>query len=142
MRSFLQFTETEKVRFIGPEDSSGAKEWLGKFRYMEDIPAGSYKNQVNDGPVTSMNTAVGIAVNKNLSEDVVYRMTKAFWDNIDKVTSTAPWAKALDVKYAAKPQGLITMHPVQRALQRNRRYVKTGTLPFLYGAKMFFAQGG
>ena len=108
---FLQFTETEKVRFIGPEDSSGAKEWLGKFRYMEDIPAGSYKNQVNDGPVTSMNTAVGIAVNKNLSEDVVYRMTKAFWDNIDKVTSTAPWAKALDVKYAAKPQGLITMHP-------------------------------
>ena len=46
------------------------KEWLGKFRYMEDIPAGSYKNQVN--AVTSMNTAVGIAVNKNLSEDVVY----------------------------------------------------------------------
>jgi len=108
---FLQFTETEAVRFIGPEDASGAAEWLGKFRYMEDIPAGSYKNQANDGPVTSMNTAVGIAVNSNLSEDLVYRMTKAFWDNIDKVTSTAPWAKALDVKYAAQPQGLITIHP-------------------------------
>jgi len=108
---FLQFTETESVRFLGPEDTSGAKEWLGKFRYLDDIPAGSYKNQVNDGPVTSLNTAVGIAVNANLSEDVVYRMTKAFWDNLDKVTSTAPWAKALDVKYAARQQGMITMHP-------------------------------
>ena len=38
-------------------------------------------------------------------------MTKAFWDNIDKVTSDAPWAKALDVKYAARQQGMITMHP-------------------------------
>lgn len=108
---FLQFTETESVRFLGPEDTSGAKEWLGKFRYLDDIPAGSYKNQVNDGPVTSLNTAVGIAVNANVSEDVVYRMTKAFWDNLDKVTSTAPWAKALDVKYAARQQGMITMHP-------------------------------
>lgn len=108
---FLQFTETESIRFLGPDDTSGAKEWLGKFRYLDDIPAGSYKNQVNDGPVTSLNTAVGIAVNADLSEDVVYRMTKAFWDNLDKVTSTAPWAKALDVKYAARQQGMITMHP-------------------------------
>jgi len=108
---FLQFTETESVRFLEPEDTSGAREWLGKFRYLDDIPAGSYKNQVNDGPVTSLNTAVGIAVNANVSEDVVYRMTKAFWDNLDKVTSTAPWAKALDVKYAARQQGMITMHP-------------------------------
>ena len=108
---FLQFTETESVRFLGPEDTSGAKEWLGKFRYMDDIAAGSYKNQVNEGPVTSMNTAVGIGVNADVSEDLVYRMTKAFWDNIDKVTSDAPWAKALDVKYAARQQGMITMHP-------------------------------
>lgn len=108
---FLQFTETESIRFLGPDDTSGAKEWLGKFRYLDDIPAGSYKNQVNDGPVTSLNTAVGIAVNADLSEDVVYRMTKAFWDNLDKVTSTAPWARALDVKYAARQQGMITMHP-------------------------------
>lgn len=108
---FLQFTETETVRFLGPEDTSGAKDWLGPFRYMDDIAAGVYENQVNEGSVTSMNTAVGIAVNKNVSEDVVYRMTKAFWDNIDKVTSTAPWAKALDVKYAARQQGKITLHP-------------------------------
>ena len=58
-----------------------------------------------------MNTAVGIGVNANLSDDLVYRMTEAFWENLDQVTSTAPWAKALDVKYAAQQQGMITMHP-------------------------------
>ena len=108
---FLQFTETESVRFLGPEDASGAKEWLGKFRYMEDIQPNSYKNQLNESAVTSMNTAVGIAVNANVSEELVYRMTKAFWDNIDKVTSSAPWAKALEINYAARPQGLIKLHP-------------------------------
>ena len=108
---FLQFTETESVRFLAPEDTSGAKDWLGPFRYMDDIQAGSYKNQVNETAVTSMNTAVGIGVNAGLSEDLVYRMTKAFWDNIDKVTSTAPWAKALDVEYAARQQGKIQLHP-------------------------------
>jgi TRAP transporter TAXI family solute receptor len=108
---FLQFTETESIRFLGPEDTSGATKFLGKFRYMDDIAAGAYKNQVNEGPVTSMNTAVGIGVNANLSDDLVYRMTEAFWENLDQVTSTAPWAKALDVKYAAQQQGMITMHP-------------------------------
>ena len=108
---FLQFTETEAVRFIEPEDASGSKEWLGAFRYLDEIPAGSYKNQMNEKAVTSMNTAVGIGVNANLSEELVYNMTKAFWDNIDKVTSTAPWASALDVNYAAAQQGKIQLHP-------------------------------
>jgi len=108
---FLQITETQTIRFLGPEDTSGSTKFLGKFRYLEDIAPNSYKNQLNKGPVTSLNTAVGIAVNSDVSDDVVYRMTRAFWENIDKVTSTAPWAKALDVEYAARPQGLITIHP-------------------------------
>jgi hypothetical protein len=110
---FLQITETESIRFVGPEDHTGegVDKWLGKFRYRDAIPAGVYANQANDGEVISLNTAVGIAVNAGVSEDTVYAITKAFWDNIDQVTSDAPWAKSLSLEYAATGQGGITYHP-------------------------------
>ena len=110
---FIQFTETEEVRFLGPESTEGeaVAKFLGQWRYIEEIPAGSYEGQVNEGPVESMNTAVGIAVRADIDDDTVYRIAKAFWDNIDQVTSEAPWAKALDVGYAASKRGMIELHP-------------------------------
>ncbi|MGI9417017.1 MAG: TAXI family TRAP transporter solute-binding subunit [Geminicoccaceae bacterium] len=110
---FIQFTETEELRFIGPEDDSGAAvdEWLGKFRYRDDVQPGLYEEQQNDSAVVSFNTAVGIAVRADLDEEIVYQVTKAFWDNIDQVTSEAPWAKALDIAFAASERGLIQLHP-------------------------------
>ena len=110
---FIQFTETEDIRFLGAEDTSGAAvdKYLGKHRFRDDIPAGQYKGQKNEGPVTSVNTSVGIAVRGDLDEETVYKITKAFWDNIDKVTSEAPWAKALDIKFAATQRGMMKLHP-------------------------------
>ena len=58
-----------------------------------------------------MNTAVGTGVNTNLPDHRVCPMTRPFRQNLDQVTSTAQWAQALDVKYAAQQQGMITMHP-------------------------------
>ena len=108
---FLQITETEDIRFVGPEDASGSAEWLGPFRFLYDLEAGMYERQQNDAPVTTFNTAVGIAVNSDVSEETVYQMTKAFWENLDKVTATAPWAASLDVAFAAGGQGGISYHP-------------------------------
>jgi len=110
---FLQITETEAIRFVGPENATGeaVDKYLGKFRYLDAIPANSYANQANDSEVMSMNTAVGIAINANISEETVYNVTSAFWNNIDQVTSDAPWANALSLEYAATPQGGITFHP-------------------------------
>lgn len=110
---FIQFTETENVRFIGPESHEGeaVDKFLGKFRYRDEIPAGMYKGQKNDGPVMSMNVPVGIGVRGDLDEETVYKITKAFWDNLDQVTSDAPWAKVLDVSYAVKNVGGLTIHP-------------------------------
>ncbi len=110
---FIQFTETEAIRFIGPEDDSGeaVDEWLGKFRYREEIQPGLYEEQTNDSAVVSFNTAVGIGVRADLNEETVYQVTKAFWDNIEQVSSEAPWAKALDVNFAASERGLIQLHP-------------------------------
>ena len=110
---FIQFTETEDIRFLGPEshDGEAVDKFLGKFRYRDEIPAGMYSGQKNDGPVMSMNVAVGIGVRADLDEDTVYRITKAFWDNVGQITSTAPWAKALDVSYAVTNIGAMTIHP-------------------------------
>ncbi|MEP3275915.1 MAG: TAXI family TRAP transporter solute-binding subunit [Stappiaceae bacterium] len=110
---FIQFTETEELRFIGPEDAEGeaVEKWLGKWRYRADVPANIYDGQKNDGPVTSFDTAVGIGIRADLDEETVYKITKAFWDNIDQVTSDAPWAKALNLEFAASKRGLMELHP-------------------------------
>ena len=110
---FIQFTETEDVRFLGPESDQGeaVEKYLGKWRYRAEVPAGLYASQKNEAAVTSFDTAVGIAVRGDLDEETVYQLTKTFWDNIDQVTSDAPWAKALDIKFAASKRGLMELHP-------------------------------
>lgn len=110
---FIQFTETEDLRFIGPESDAGeaVDAWLGDWRYRADVPAGAYGGQKNDAPVQSFDTAVGIGVRADLDEETVYQVTKAFWDNIDSVTSEAPWAQALNLEFAASKRGLMELHP-------------------------------
>lgn len=110
---FIQFTETENLRFIGPESDEGEQvdTWLGKWRYRAEVPAGMYDGQTNEGPVMSFDTAVGIGVRADLDDETVYKITKTFWDNLEQVTSEAPWAKALDVKFAASKRGLMELHP-------------------------------
>ena len=110
---FIQFTETEKVRFLGPEshEGEGVTKFLGKFRFRAPVEAGLYEGQTNTETVMSFDTAVGVGVRADLDEETVYQITKAFWDNIDQVTSEAPWAKALDVAYAPKQRGKMELHP-------------------------------
>ncbi|MEM9320583.1 MAG: TAXI family TRAP transporter solute-binding subunit [Pseudomonadota bacterium] len=110
---FIQFTETEELRFIGPEshDHAEVDEWLGEWRYRAEVPAGMYDGQTNDSAVMSFDTAVGIAVRADLDEEIVYQITRAFWDNVDGITSDAPWAEALDVEFAASQRGLMQLHP-------------------------------
>ncbi len=110
---FIQFTETEDVRFIGPESHEGeaVDKFLGKFRFRDEIPAGLYSGQKNTGPVMSMNVPVGIGIRADLDADLVYNITKTFWENVDQITSDAPWAKQLDVAFAPKNVGGLTIHP-------------------------------
>lgn len=124
-QQFLQFTETETLRFLGPDthEGEGVDKWLGKWRYRSDVPVGLYDGQVNENAVTSFDTAVGIAIRGDIDEETVYQITKAFWDNIDDVTSEAPWAKALDISFAAERRGQIDLHP-----GASRYYKEVGAL--------------
>ncbi|NPD19907.1 TAXI family TRAP transporter solute-binding subunit [Alterinioella nitratireducens] len=124
-QQFLQFSETESLRFIQPEMTEGpeVEAFLGEYSFLEEIPAGIYENQTNDGPVISHNTSVGIAISADLDEELVYQITRAFWENLDQVTSQAPWAAALDVNFAAEQRGLMQLHPGAR-----RYYEEVGAL--------------
>ena len=124
-QQFLQFSETESLRFIQPEMTEGpeVEAFLGEYSFLEEIPAGIYEKQTNDGPVISHNTSVGIAISADLDEELVYQITRAFWENLDQVTSQAPWAAALDVNFAAEQRGLMQLHPGAR-----RYYEEVGAL--------------
>lgn len=110
---FIQVTETENIRFLEPQDYKGetVTKFLGKFRFLDEIPAGMYKGQQNDSTIMSWNTAVGIGVRADLDEETVYKVTKAFWENTDRITSDAPWVKSIDINFAAKQRGKIQLHP-------------------------------
>ncbi|MCY4139687.1 MAG: TAXI family TRAP transporter solute-binding subunit [Rhodobacteraceae bacterium] len=112
-QQFILFTETEAVRFIGPEEyeTEDVTKFLGNFRFLREIPAGLYENQVNDAAVMSWDTSVGIGVRADVDEETVYQITKAFWDNIGQISSDAPWAAGLDVNYAPVQRGHIQLHP-------------------------------
>ena len=69
------------------------------------------KNMVNTEPVTTLGALVGIGVRASMPEDVVYRVTKAFWDNIGEAHARAVWMKRavnLDSALVVVPHGL---HP-------------------------------
>lgn len=110
---YIQFTETEDLRFIGPESHEGdtVDAFLGQWRYLAEVPAGLYEGQKNETAVMSFDTSVGIGVRNDLDEETVYQLAKTFWDNIEQVTSDAPWAKALSVEFAATKRGLMELHP-------------------------------
>ena len=123
-QQFLQITETEEIRFLGPQDYSGeaVTKFLGKFRELSEVPAGVYDGVVNETPVMSHDTNVGIGVRADLDEETVYQITKAFWDNLDSITSDAPWAKAISIDVAVKDLGM-PLHPGAR-----RYYEEVGAL--------------
>lgn len=110
---FIQFTETEEVRFLGPESHEGdaVTKYLGPFRFREAIPSGLYDGQMNADEVMSFNAMVGIGVRADLDEDLVYQVTKTFWENLGQITSDAPWTAALDVAFSASNPGRMTIHP-------------------------------
>lgn len=62
------------------------------------IPAGTYKGQIGDQDVTVGAATMILVANKGLNDDLVYRMTKAFWDNLAEVHTTVHTLKSVDKK--------------------------------------------
>ncbi|MFJ7668686.1 TAXI family TRAP transporter solute-binding subunit [Lysinibacillus sp. NPDC097195] len=75
---------TTKVNIIGV-DAGKADELIAKYPYYakDTVPAGTYGIAKDTETVSVL---AMLAVNKDLSEDIVYQMTKAIYDNTDKIS--------------------------------------------------------
>lgn len=77
-----------QIRILGvPKNVVGGEGWekaltAGALEQTE-IPAGTYKGQVNgDKTLITLATSMMMAVNKDMDDDLAYKLTKAYWENL------------------------------------------------------------
>ncbi len=111
-----QFTLTKKIRFLGIPDESletpGIKKLSSRpgFR-IDQLKAGTYgENQVNTEDVNTIAVTVGISTHTKLSDDVIYNMTKAFWENVDSMKQDTPWLRNIAIETALSDLNM-PIHP-------------------------------
>jgi TRAP transporter TAXI family solute receptor len=99
--AITQLTAAKKpIRILNIEDSY-LKKILKKATYYSKVvlPAAMYGT---DEPVTTLYTSLVVVVNKDMSKDLAYRITKALFENINTIKNSHPSAKELDIKEAVK----------------------------------------
>ncbi|MBX2837206.1 MAG: TAXI family TRAP transporter solute-binding subunit [Gammaproteobacteria bacterium] len=79
-------------------DPEGYAEFLKPpHRFEVEIPPGTYSSQVdNDKSVFTTGGTFNLAVSSELSDDMVYGMTKAIWENLAEMQQTAVTLKSID----------------------------------------------
>lgn len=101
-----QIAISKKIRFIGIPDAALEKPEVkavvnrpgGVIEMIDPKIYGS--NAEATGPVRSIATIVSIATRASLSEDVVYRITKAFWEAAKESTDRYPWLRNVKLEDA------------------------------------------
>ena len=93
-----QFGLSGEFRILSiPSDmlaSEPMKALFGKAgRGMMKFDGGLYKGQLTGGEITALGFTQFIGTHAGVSEDVVYAATKAFWENLDEIQSTAFFLK-------------------------------------------------
>ena len=64
------------------------------------VEPGTYRGQVNKNPVKVLGYYLFIGTQAKVSSDVIYKVTKTFWDNIKEVHATAKYMEALNKETA------------------------------------------
>lgn len=72
------------------------------------IPANTYRGQTAD--VHSVAVQNFLVTHEGISNDIVYRVTKALWTNLDQLVAAHPAAKAIDIRHALDGMPL-PLHP-------------------------------
>ena len=110
-----QFALTGKIRLLGVPDDAWDKPSIKaalslRGRTRDSIPAHAYANQVNEEAVGTIGSWVGLGTTSEIDADIVYQMTKTFWDNIAEIHATAEWMKSINKETGLKEMNL-PLHP-------------------------------
>ncbi len=94
-----QIALNNKIRILGLDekkfDHPAWKRYISQpARRMLSIAPDTYgDNQVNTEPVLTTGAWVGVVARRDLPEELIYQMVKAFWTHIDEAHQMAKWAK-------------------------------------------------
>ena len=109
-----QLSVTNKLRFLSSDDaamtSPGMKKFLIRGRSLAKTKGGAYGERANADPVNALQAVVGVTVRRDMDEDTVYTMTKAFWEGVKKARASTPWLADITLEYAVQEGGM-TLHP-------------------------------
>ncbi|MFZ2099953.1 MAG: TAXI family TRAP transporter solute-binding subunit [Oricola sp.] len=113
-----QLALTSKLRILGPtkadveaatDDMLAPTKGLG--RSLDVIPVGIYGDGVvNTEDVYEVGSTVGVGARMDLPEDVVYAVTKAFWENLPKTQETTPFMRKVTLD-GLKTSTNMPLHP-------------------------------
>lgn len=99
-----QVAISNKIRFIGvpEEDLTSNEAVVGLIKrpgyQFYKLKAGTYgENQMNETDINVLGVTVGIATNKDVPEEVIYKMTKTFWEQIEQKYDSSPWLRNISL---------------------------------------------
>ena len=113
-----QLALTSKLRIIGLskaefEASPAAQDFVYNVQGEElgIIPAGVYGDGVvNTEDVYTLGAVVGVTARKDLDADLIYNITKTYWEASKAAMATNPWLKDVTLDYAVQDGGM-ALHP-------------------------------
>jgi hypothetical protein len=83
------------------------------------IPGGSYRNLTKD--YRTIGVYFHHYTHKDLPEDLIYRITKVFWDNEKEFQALGPWGKAIKLETALRGVN-IPVHPGAARFYREKGF--------------------
>jgi len=109
LTSKLYFLGLNKEQFEANEKAVAMTKALG--RGLGIIPKGIYgKNVINTEDIYALQSVVGVVVNKSMSDDTAYLISKKFWEGVKKNVKDYPWLRFVTLEYAVQEGGM-KLHP-------------------------------
>lgn len=79
--------------------------WYGEYT----IPAGTYDNQPED--VHTLGVRITLMADERVDDDVIYELTKVFWENQDVLADAHPVVERIDIENATEDLAGVPIHP-------------------------------